>query len=338
MATPAAEFSESQDGSAYGYYANDQYGGDENAYATYASDQQYYGSYTDPAYGAEQASPYGVYVPATDYPATAPYTQPTPEMLDFAPSTATGMTSAPQPIGAAAPMPEFGHFSPTGPTTTPSPFLDIPFPRKQYEEPTNDSKDFYHTTRTWVSSKGYGWLMELEDDEDDDSKPLLEELEIDPMEIVLKIKAILLPYSLQPGDVTKLNEADFWGPFFIVLTYAFLVLWGQLKAVSWVFTLWIAGSFFVYLLLRVMGAETAYSEVLAVVGYSLIPLVMLCMGLPLLRAFASLAFALKVVHTAWCAYCAKTLLIPPALRHKQFLIAYPILLLYVYFISLHSGV
>jgi hypothetical protein len=31
-----------------------------------------------------------------------------------------------------------------------------------------------------VRQRGYGWLLEVEDDDPEDNKPLLEELDIDP--------------------------------------------------------------------------------------------------------------------------------------------------------------
>ena len=124
-----------------------------------------------------------------------------------------------------------------------------------------------------ANSKGYGWLLEVESDDEGEQRPLLEELDIDFMDIFFKIKAILLPYQLKPLD-GKLTEPDFWGPFFIVLVYSSLLLWGQFRVVSWVFTLWLMGSFVIYFLSKVLGGgEGGYAATLAVTGYSLIPLV-----------------------------------------------------------------
>eukprot|EP01006_Ploeotia_vitrea_P008684 TRINITY_DN20796_c0_g1_i1.p1 TRINITY_DN20796_c0_g1~~TRINITY_DN20796_c0_g1_i1.p1 ORF type:complete len:240 (-),score=19.62 TRINITY_DN20796_c0_g1_i1:106-825(-) len=215
--------------------------------------------------------------------------------------------------------------------------------------PSTPSRDYFAGTRSWVTSKGYGWLMELDEQDEDDEKPLLEELDIDFMGIIAKVKAVLMPMTLQAQNREKLAEADFWGPFFIVLTYALLLLWGQLKVVSWVFTLWLTGALLIHILMRVLGTpksdelggvthyEGGYSEVLAVIGYSLIPLVLLCFLLPFVRGMSTVTVIFKVVHVLWCTYAAKTLLITAPLQPKQYMICYPLFLLYVYFVCLHSG-
>lgn len=92
--------------------------------------------------------------------------------------------------------------------------------------------------RTHMESKGYGWAFEVEEDEDGEEKrPLMEELEIDPSDIILKAKCVLMP----PKDGLGLMS-DFWGPLSIVLLYASLLVWGQLAVVSWILSLWLGGS------------------------------------------------------------------------------------------------
>eukprot|EP00668_Euglena_longa_P014999 GGOE01019043.1.p1 GENE.GGOE01019043.1~~GGOE01019043.1.p1 ORF type:complete len:328 (+),score=98.20 GGOE01019043.1:24-986(+) len=310
--TPYGEYGE------YEYPANYSQPTDE-LQAGYAS-----GAYS----GMEKTSPLESVAPEF---ISMPYTSSVefdPQSTPFNPSHTLPMASAPFDLpSTTAGLP----FSSTG---------NVPFNPTALMPPAKSTgPDFYGKTKSWAASKGYGWLLEVEDDEDDDNqRPLLEELDINFFDIFLKVKAILLPYGLQPCD-PKLTEPDFWGPFFIVLLYSCLLIWGQLRVVSWVFTLWLVGSFLLYFLARVLGGgESGFAVTLAVTGYSLIPLVLLAVLLPFASRLGLFCVALKVLHTLWCTYAAQRLMLSEALRGKQMLMTYPIGLFYAYFIALHSGV
>ena len=46
----------------------------------------------------------------------------------------------------------------------------------------------------FLDKRGYGWLLDHEDDEDEEEQlPLLEELDINPADILIKVKAALIP-------------------------------------------------------------------------------------------------------------------------------------------------
>lgn len=135
---------------------------------------------------------------------------------------------------------------------------------------------------------------------------------------------------------------------------------------SWVFTLWLMGSFFIFLLARMLGADITYSQSVGVIGYSLLPLVLACtvllfvslewlewlvkvclsrcthaLSLSLSRDYHQLADASSNVQaacTAWAAFSASSWLAPLEMASKRYLLMYPIVLLYIYFISLYSGV
>ena len=104
--------------------------------------------------------------------------------------------------------------------------------------------------QSYIESKGYSWILETEDELDDEpQRPLLEELEIDVGDIVTKARWALKP----PADVGEIN--DFWGPAAVVMLYAALVVWGQMRVVSWILSLWVFGGGTVWFLARVLGAD-----------------------------------------------------------------------------------
>jgi len=190
----------------------------------------------------------------------------------------------------------------------------------------------------YLSQKGFGWLFELEDqDPSQYTTSLLEELDIDIKDIGYKVRCVLFPYKIDREVLV--SSPDFWGPLAVVVTYAMLLMWGQLGVVSWVITMWLVGSFLVFLLARVLGAEITYSQTLGVIGYSLLPLTLtVCFLATPLPLPAWLHAAFKILATFWSALSAESVLVTPEITNKRILLAYPICLLYIYFVGLHTGV
>ena len=60
--------------------------------------------------------------------------------------------------------------------------------------------------------------------------PLREELDIDPRDIYYKIRCVLLPLSSLGLNRNVIRDnPDFWGPLFVVLTFALVSIYGQFK-------------------------------------------------------------------------------------------------------------
>jgi hypothetical protein len=180
--------------------------------------------------------------------------------------------------------------------------------------------------------------LEYDNSEEDSQLPLLEELDINPREILYKVRCVLLPFRFDRSVL--LSNPDFWGPMAVVLTYSLFIIWGQISVVSWILTMWMSGSFLIFALGRVLGADITFSQVLGVIGYSILPLtlaVLLCSVVPDI-VFSTIV---KAASTKWATFSAATLLSqfpPERLSEKRIMLSYPLLLLFVYFISLSSGV
>lgn len=194
-------------------------------------------------------------------------------------------------------------------------------------------------TETFLGNKGIGWLLEVEDEDDETfQKPLLEELDIDLKDIYYKVRCVLFPLPQLGFQRTVLKESpDFWGPLIIVLCYSLLSLYGQFKVVSWILTIWFCGSFIIFFLTRALGGEVTYSQCLGVIGYSLLPLIVTGLTLPVLRDLPYVPHLVKVLGVVWACYSAGSLLASEELLLKRSLLLYPIFLLYVYFFSLYTG-
>ncbi|CAD6198361.1 unnamed protein product [Caenorhabditis auriculariae] len=189
-----------------------------------------------------------------------------------------------------------------------------------------------------LENKGFGWLLEV-NEEEENQLPLLEELDIDLTDIYYKIRCVLLPLPYFRMKLNIVRESpDFWGPLAIVISYALLSIYGQFSVVSWILTIWCCGGFIVYFIARALGGDVGYTQVLGVIGYCLIPLVVMSLVIPLFSSVPIVAKALGMFGTAWSVYSAGTLLCVDELQTKKPLVIYPVFLLYIYFFSLYSGV
>nr|XP_009932709.1 PREDICTED: protein YIPF4 [Opisthocomus hoazin] len=168
---------------------------------------------------------------------------------------------------------------------------------------------------------------------------LREELDIDLKDIYYKIRCVLMPMpSLGFNRQVVRDNPDFWGPLAVVLFFSMISLYGQFKVVSWIITIWIFGSLTIFLLARVLGGEVAYGQVLGVIGYSLLPLIVIAPVLLVVGSFDVVSTLIKLFGVFWAAYSAASLLVGEEFKTKKPLLIYPIFLLYIYFLSLYTGV
>ncbi|CAJ0922994.1 unnamed protein product, partial [Mesorhabditis belari] len=190
----------------------------------------------------------------------------------------------------------------------------------------------------FLDSRGFGWLLEV-DEEDENQKPLLEELDVDLTDIYYKIRCVLLPLPYFRLKLSIVRESpDFWGPLLVVIAYSVLSIYGQLSVVSWILTIWFCGAFLVFFLARALGGEVGYSQVLGIIGYCLIPLVVTGLLMSLFKSFRFVSFLFGTFGIGWSVYSAGALLCIEELTEKRTLLLYPVFLLYIYFFSLYHGV
>uniref|UniRef100_A0A3Q4AWX0 Protein YIPF n=1 Tax=Mola mola TaxID=94237 RepID=A0A3Q4AWX0_MOLML len=198
-------------------------------------------------------------------------------------------------------------------------------------------RDPYATT--FLRQRGYGWLLEVEEEDGEDNKPLLEELDIDLKDIYYKIRCVLMPMpSLGHNRQVVRDNPDFWGPLAVVLLFSMISIYGQFRVVSWIITIWIFGSLTIFLLARVLGGEVSFGQVLGVIGYSLLPLIVIAPPLLVIRGLELVSTLIKLFGVFWAAYSAASLLVGDEFKTKKPLLIYPIFLLYIYFLSLYTGV
>ncbi|MGH0141376.1 UNVERIFIED_CONTAM: hypothetical protein FKN15_073629 [Acipenser sinensis] len=142
---------------------------------------------------------------------------------------------------------------------------------------------------------------------------LLEELDIDLKDIYYKIRCVLMPMpSLGFNRQVVRDNPDFWGPLAVVLFFSMISLYGQFRV--------------------------SYGQVLGVIGYSLLPLIVIAPLLLVIGGFEVVSTLIKLFGVFWAAYSAASLLVGDEFKTKKPLLIYPIFLLYIYFLSLYTGV
>ncbi|KAK3092733.1 hypothetical protein FSP39_006699 [Pinctada imbricata] len=226
-------------------------------------------------------------------------------------------------------------------------FVQAPTGTEGYMEkqdiPPQSSSSVFGVTRRGAASKfldnkGFGWLLDEEDLDEEDQKPLLEELDIDLKDIYYKLRCVLFPIPQLGFNRHVVRESpDFWGPLVVILLYSLVSLYGQFRVVSWIITIWIFGSLLIFFLARALGGEVSYSQCLGVIGYSVLPLVITATILPLFKAVHYVSMLIKFLGVLWAAYSAGSLLCVQELQQKKPLLLYPVFLLYIYFLSLYTG-
>ena len=162
----------------------------------------------------------------------------------------------------------------------------------------------------------------------DDEPPLMEELGINFDHIVQKTMAVLNP--LKSTDHSIMQDTDLAGP--LVFGMAFggsLLLSGKIQF-GYVYGIGLVGCFAMYCLLNLMSLNGVTAGItVSVLGYCLLPMVMLSFASALLSLQGLVGLVLTLVTVLWCSTSASKLFVSAlALDSQQLLVAYPCCLVY----------
>ena len=167
-----------------------------------------------------------------------------------------------------------------------------------------------------------------------DPYPLLEELGIHWPHIVSKTKAVLVPRGAVTEELTaSVREADLAGPFvFCLLLGLALMPRGKLHY-GYIFGFGTSGSLGLYTVLNLMSRmDIELSAVVSILGYCMLPIVLLALLSYVITLPSTLGFVISAVMITWCTWTStrffEAVLTP---QHQRWLIAYPVFLLYACF-------
>ncbi|CAM9444643.1 protein YIPF5 [Lampetra fluviatilis] len=162
----------------------------------------------------------------------------------------------------------------------------------------------------------------------DDEPPLLEELGINFDHIWQKTLTVLNPLKIADGSIV--NETDMAGPVVFCLAFgATLLLAGKVQF-GYVYGISAIGCLAVFSLLNLMSMTgVSFGCVASVLGYCLLPMVLLSGCAILFSLKGTVGVVLAAVIIGWCSLSASKLFISAlAMQGQQLLVAYPCALLY----------
>uniref|UniRef100_A0A2K6FGX1 Protein YIPF n=1 Tax=Propithecus coquereli TaxID=379532 RepID=A0A2K6FGX1_PROCO len=162
----------------------------------------------------------------------------------------------------------------------------------------------------------------------DEEPPLLEELGINFDHIWQKTLTVLNP--MKPADGSIMNETDLTGPvLFCVALGATLLLAGKAQF-GYVYGLSALGCLGVYALLNLMSSSgVSCGCVASVLGYCLLPMVILSSCAIFFSLQGTFGTASALVIVGWCSLSASKIFMSALdMEGQQLLIAYPCALLY----------
>lgn len=158
--------------------------------------------------------------------------------------------------------------------------------------------------------------------------PLMEELGINFEHICHKTLAVLNP--LKQANAEIMQDTDLAGP--LVFCFAFggsLLLSGKVHF-GYIYGIGVVGCLAMYALLNLMSlVSVSVSCIVSVLGYCLLPMVLLSFFSVVMSLQGMLGTALTVVCVVWCSISASKLFVSAlTMDRQQLLVAYPCALVY----------
>ncbi|SGZ46957.1 CIC11C00000005019 [Sungouiella intermedia] len=163
--------------------------------------------------------------------------------------------------------------------------------------------------------------------------PLLEELGINFNHIKGKTLAVLNPLQkdINPDIMTDLDLA---GPILFVLLFGTLLLLSGKVQFGYIYGVGLFGVVSLHYLFRLMSVDVQIdlTRSASIIGYCLLPLVLLCAVGLVISLDSMFGYFLSVVSVFWCTYAASGLFVTVLKLHNvRPLIAYPLCLFYFVF-------
>ncbi|XP_045428929.1 protein YIPF7 isoform X2 [Pipistrellus kuhlii] len=165
--------------------------------------------------------------------------------------------------------------------------------------------------------------------------PMPMEIFMDPEKLGINFdhiwqKTLTVLNPLKPADGSIMNETDLAGPLlFCVALGAMLLLAGKVQF-GYIYGMSAIGCLGIYALLNLMSSSgVSYGCVASVLGYCLLPMVILSGSSILFSLQGTIGTVLALVIILWCSLSASKIFISALdMEGQQLLVAYPCALLY----------
>ncbi|KAG0042873.1 hypothetical protein BGZ83_012077 [Gryganskiella cystojenkinii] len=158
--------------------------------------------------------------------------------------------------------------------------------------------------------------------------PLLEELGINFSHIKTKSFTVLNP--LRPVDRNIMDDTDLAGPLLFCLAFGTFLLLSGKQHFGYIYGVAVVGCTVLYLILNLMSPQGVdIPKTASVLGYCMLPLVMLSSLSTLFTLNGGLGYILSVLAIVWCTYSSSGFFTAVlGMNDQRFLVAYPVGLFY----------
>ncbi|XP_050005605.1 protein YIPF7 [Alexandromys fortis] len=162
----------------------------------------------------------------------------------------------------------------------------------------------------------------------DEEPPLLEELGINFDHIWQKTLTVLNP--MKPADGSIMNETDLTGPILFCVALGATLLMAGKAQFGYVYGMSAVGCLGIHTLLNLMSsAGVSYGCVASVLGYCLLPMVILSSCAIFFSLQGNIGTVSALLIITWCSLSASKIFISAlAMEGQQLLVAYPCALFY----------
>lgn len=167
-----------------------------------------------------------------------------------------------------------------------------------------------------------------EGDNYEDEPPLMEELGINFDHITQKTMAVLNP--MKATEFSIMQDTDLAGPLVFCLAFGGSLLLSGKLSFGYIYGIGLVGCVAMYCLLNLMSMTgVSVGVTISVLGYCLLPMVILSFAAVLLSLTGVVGIALTCVTVVWCSLSASKLFVSAlAMDSQQPLVAYPCALVY----------
>jgi len=165
-----------------------------------------------------------------------------------------------------------------------------------------------------------------------DDIPILEELNIDPKAIWLRMQGIAFFKRLEHNVVV---EADMWGPLLIVIALGISFVLGGKLQFGFIYGLSVGGFVGLYFLINAMSPSATINlgSTVSILGYGLLPVVLLSTICIVVSLRNTIGAVIAVLVVFWCTATTSRFFEEAVSMHEQrWLVAYPISLVYALFV------
>ncbi|KAI7871020.1 hypothetical protein BDF14DRAFT_1767567 [Spinellus fusiger] len=164
-----------------------------------------------------------------------------------------------------------------------------------------------------------------------DEPPLLEELGINFEHIKTKSMTVLNPFGRVPDTI--MDDADLAGPLLFLLLFGMFLLFSGKAHFGYIYGVGVLGVVSIYLILNLMSESGVdWTRTASVLGYCLLPMVMLSGFSVVITLGTVVGAVLSVLSILWCTYSSSGMFTSVLhMSEQRYLVAYPVGLFYASF-------